>query len=339
VTDRALLEVDALRTEIDTPRGVITPVCDVSLTLARGETICLVGESGSGKSLLGRSLMRVLPEGGRIASGTIMLEDTNVTALGEAALRSLRGARIAFVPQDPMTAFDPLFRVGDQIVEAILAHRDMRWEAAVERMLDVLADVGLPDPMRVARSLPSQLSGGMSQRALIAMALSADPAVLIADEPTTALDMTVQAQVLDLLARIQADRGLGVLFVTHDMGVAASIADRILVMYAGRIVEEGPVDAMFAAPRHPYTRGLIASSRAALALDRRYHWISGSPPDLYELPSGCSFSARCEFAREECRTAVPAMRALGRTRAACVLEDDERPWLDHNGRHAEGTVA
>jgi oligopeptide/dipeptide ABC transporter ATP-binding protein len=327
VTAQALLDVAGLRTEITTPRGVVTPVRDVSLTLARGETVCLVGESGSGKSMLGRSLMRVLPAGARVAAGTVTLEGADVTSMGEAGMRALRGGRIAFVPQDPMTAFDPLYRVGDQIIEGILAHRNISWSAARDRMLEVLVDVGLPDPMRVARSLPSQLSGGMNQRALIAMALAADPVLLIADEPTTALDMTVQSQVLELLARIQAERGLGVLLVTHDMGVAATLADRILVMYAGRIVEEGSARAVFAEPRHPYTQGLIASARASVALDRRYHWIGGAPPDLYDVPPGCPFAPRCDYAREACVAAVPELRPLGATRAACVLSDAERPWL------------
>jgi peptide/nickel transport system ATP-binding protein len=224
--------------------------------------------------------------------------------------------------------------VGDQIIEGLLSHEDIGWNAAADRMLAALGDVGLPDPMRAARSLPGQLSGGMNQRALIAMALVTGPLVLIADEPTTALDSTVQAQVLELLKRIQTERGLAVLLVTHDMGVAATVADRILVMYGGRIVEDGATAAVFAEPRHPYTHGLIESSRASLAADRSYHWIAGAPPDLQAMPPGCAFAPRCPHAREECSAAVPPMRALGPTRSACVLSDDERPWL-----HSKETVS
>ena len=327
MTAAPLLEVSGLRTEIVTARGAIRPVADVSFTLGQQETVCLVGESGSGKSLLSRSLMGVLPDGASVVAGTIRLEGEQITGARGPAARALRGGRLAFVPQDPMTAFDPLYRVGDQIIEALLAHEDIAWEAAAGRMLASLGDVGMPDPMRVARSLPGQLSGGMNQRALIAMALVTRPRVLLADEPTTALDSTVQAQVLELLKRLQDERGLAILLVTHDMGVAAAIADRILVMYGGRIVEDGATAAVFAEPRHPYTHGLIESSRASLAADRSYHWIAGAPPDLHAMPAGCAFAARCPHAREACRAELPPMRALGRTRSACVLTDAERPWL------------
>ena len=322
-----LLEVSRLSTEIDLPGGSIRPVDEVSFGIDQGETVCLVGESGCGKTILSRSLLMALPETARVTGGAVRLEGDDITAMSPSALRVLRGARVGVVPQDPMSAFDPLFRVGDQIVEAIRAHDDVPWQAAADRMLAALRDVGLPDPMRVARSLPSQLSGGMNQRALIAMALATNPVLLVADEPTTALDVTVQAQVLELLAHVQSDRGLAVLLITHDMGVAAMVADRILVMYAGRVVEEGPVDAVFSAPRHPYTAGLIASARASLELDRPYRWIAGAPPDLQALPPGCPFAPRCEFAREECTAGMPAMVEHGAGRAACVLSDEERSWL------------
>jgi oligopeptide/dipeptide ABC transporter ATP-binding protein len=323
-----LLEVSGLRTEIDTDRGAIRPVHDVSFTLSQGETVCLVGESGSGKSLLARSLMGVLPERASVVAGTIHLGGEEITRLRGSTARKLRGGRLAFVPQEPMTAFDPLYRVGDQTIEALLAHEGISWDDAANRMLAALGDVGLPDPMRAARSLPGQLSGGMNQRALIAMALVTGPMVLIADEPTTALDSTVQAQVLELLKRLQVERGLGVLLVTHDMGVAATMADRILVMYGGRIVEDGATAAVFAEPRHPYTHGLIESSRASLAADRSYHWIAGAPPDLHAMPPGCAFAPRCPHARDACTEAVPVMRSIGRTAYACVLSDEERPWLN-----------
>jgi oligopeptide/dipeptide ABC transporter ATP-binding protein len=334
----AVLEVSSLTTAIFLESGPIRPVADVSLELRRGETLCLVGESGSGKSMLALSIMRVLPPRSSIVSGRVVLEGVELTGLSDRDLRRLRGNRIAMVPQDPMTAFDPLLPVGDQIVEAIQTHRDISRRAARRRALEVLEAVRLPRPERVARSLPGQLSGGMNQRALIAMALATEPAVLLADEPTTALDVTVQAQVLELLLELQRDRGLSVLLVTHDMGVAAMVANRIAVMYAGRVVEEGDKAPLFAEPRHPYTVGLIAAAREAMVPGSAYYSIPGAPPNLLALPSGCSFAPRCPHARPACSTAVPATRSFGPVRAACILEDSERPWLagapDSEAAHA-----
>jgi len=323
----AALEVEDLVTEIDTEAGRVRPVDGVSFTLGHAETVCLVGESGCGKSMLALSLMRVLPPGARLVGGSVRLEDGELTALSDERMRAVRGSRMAMVPQDPMTAFDPLYAIGDQIMEAIRAHEKVSKDQARERMLTALGQVRLPDPPRIARALPSELSGGMNQRCMIAMALACDPVVLLADEPTTALDVTVQAQVLELLAQLQRRYGLAILLITHDMGVAARVADRIAVMYAGRIVEEGPARTLFARPRHPYTRGLIRSAREA-AQRGRHHSIPGAPPNLLALPEGCAFGPRCAHVHEACRAAVPSLRDFGEARAACVLEDAEREWLE-----------
>jgi peptide/nickel transport system ATP-binding protein len=321
-----ILEVSSLTTEIDVEHGSIRPVNDVSLSVRRGETLCLVGESGSGKSMFALSIMRVLPFRGRIVSGEVRLDGIELTALAEPEMRRVRGHRIAIVPQEPMTAFDPLLSVGSQIVETIRAHIELSKGEAEARMLSVLEQVHLPSPARVAKALPSQLSGGMNQRALIAMALATEPVLLLADEPSTALDVTVQAQVLELLTEIQAARGLAIVLITHDMGVAAMVADRIAVMYAGRIIEHGPTGALFERPRHPYTLGLIDAARESFE-PGTFPSIPGSPPNLLALPPGCAFAPRCPFARAACDAAPPELRSFGDTHAACVLDDAERPWL------------
>jgi oligopeptide/dipeptide ABC transporter ATP-binding protein len=327
-TGEAVLTISSLTTEIESEQGTILPVADVSFSVRRGKTLCLVGESGSGKSMLAFSLMRVLPRGARLVGGSVRLGAVELTALSERSMRAVRGHEIAIVPQDPMTAFDPLLTIGVQIVEAIRIHLDVPKRQARARMLDVLEQVRLPNPRRVAASLPSQLSGGMNQRALIAMALATEPVVLLADEPTTALDVTVQAQVLELLEEIQAARGLAIVLITHDMGVAAAVADDVAVMYGGRIVEHGPTRAIFEEPRHPYTVGLIEAARESFAAGSVFRSIPGAPPNLLALPSGCAFEPRCAYARDECRQSVPELRDFGAVDAACILRDPERPWLD-----------
>lgn len=322
-----LLELSELTTDIVLEQGTIRPVSGVSLTVRRHETLCLVGESGSGKSMLALSIMRVLPPGAQLVGGSVRLDGRELTTLSEREMRSVRGGRIAIVPQDPMTAFDPLLSVGEQIVEAIRVHSDHDEGTAEKIMLSSLEQVRLPSPARVARALPSQLSGGMNQRALIAMALATEPLILLADEPTTALDVTVQAQVLELLGEIQAARGLAVVLITHDMGVAAMVADTIAVMYAGRVIEHGPTRTLFERPRHPYTVGLIQAARESFS-PGSFPSIPGSPPNLLTLGDGCSFAPRCPYVRDSCRVEVPALRGFGdANRAACVLEDAQRPWL------------
>lgn len=324
----AVLTISSLTTEIESEQGTIRPVADVSFSVRRGETLCLVGESGSGKSMLAYSVMRVLPLGGRLVGGSVRLGAVELTTLPDSSMRGVRGHQIAIVPQDPMTAFDPLLTIGVQIVEAIRVHLDLPKAQARSRMLDVLEQVRLPNPQRVADLLPSQLSGGMNQRALIAMALATEPVVLLADEPTTALDVTVQAQVLELLEEIQAARGLAIVLITHDMGVAAAVADGVAVMYGGRIVEHGPTHAIFDEPRHPYTVGLIEAARESFAAGSAFRSIPGSPPNLLALPPGCAFEPRCSYAHDECSKSVPGLRNFGDLRAACILSDAERPWLD-----------
>jgi peptide/nickel transport system ATP-binding protein len=271
--------------------------------------------------------MRVLPHGARVTGGRVILDGRDLTALSDEEMRQVRSHRIAIVPQDPMTAFDPLLSVGDQIAETIRAHEAVSSKAARARAVLMLDQVRLPDPERVARSIPSQLSGGMNQRALIAMALATNPVVLIADEPTTALDVTVQAQMLELLRELKEARGLAVLLVTHDMGVAGMVADRVAVMYAGRVVEVGPTRALFRRPRHPYTVALSQAVANVPSGRPGGSAIPGAPPNLLELPRGCAFAPRCAYVREECVVAVPKLRDFGETKARCVLDDRERPWL------------
>jgi peptide/nickel transport system ATP-binding protein len=333
-----VLTVSSLTTEIKSEQGTIRPVADVSFSVRRGQTLCLVGESGSGKSMLAFSVMRVLPFGARLVGGSVRLGAVELTALPESSMRAVRGHEIAIVPQDPMTAFDPLLTIGVQIVESIRVHVDLPKAQARSRMLDVLEQVRLPNPHRVAASLPSKLSGGMNQRALIAMALATEPVVLLADEPTTALDVTVQAQVLELLEEIQAARGLAIVLITHDMGVAAAVADDVAVMYGGRIVEYGATRAIFDEPRHPYTIGLIEAARESFTAGTAFRSIPGAPPNLLALPPGCAFEPRCSYARDECSKGVPELRNFGDVRAACVLDDAERPWLDAH-RPKEGVGA
>jgi oligopeptide/dipeptide ABC transporter ATP-binding protein len=289
--------------------------------------------------MLALSVMRVLPAGARVASGTILLEGTDLVALSQREMRSVRGRDIAIVPQDPMTAFDPLLTVGSQIIESIQTHLNVAKEQARSRMLDALDQVHLPNPKRVARALPSQLSGGMNQRALIAMALATEPRVLLADEPTTALDVTVQAQVLELLAELQRERGLAIVLITHDMGVAAAVADEVAVMYAGRIVEQGSMRAIFHEPRHPYTVGLIAAARESYLPGTAFRSIPGAPPNLHALPPGCAFAPRCGFARSACNAAPPPLRQFATVTAACILEDGERPWLTKRAPVEDGVGA
>ncbi len=333
-----VLEVRSLVTEIRTGDGPIRPVAGVDLSVSRGEVVCLVGESGSGKSMLALSIMGVLPSRARIASGSVRLLGEELVGMSQRRLRTLRGNRIAIIPQDPMTALDPLYSVGDQIAETVRVHTGCTSREARRRALAVIEQVHLPDPPRIARALPSELSGGMNQRALIAMALATEPAIVIADEPTTALDVTVQAQVIEVLSELRVSHDLAVLLITHDMGVAAMIADRVVVMYASRVAEEGPTREIFARARHPYTAALIATAREALVQDTRFRAIPGQPPPLIALPLGCAFAPRCEFAREECRQAPPALREIDGGRVACVLDDEERPWIrarpnDRGGAH------
>jgi peptide/nickel transport system ATP-binding protein len=321
-----LTEVRDLRVRFVTREATVHAVNGVSFTVQPGEVLCILGESGSGKSVTLRALMRLLPPRSTRIEGEVRIGGQDVLAMRPQALRDLRGGLAAMIFQEPMTALDPVYTVGQQIGEAVRRHTGCGSRAARERALELLELVRIPSPERRLDAYPHELSGGLRQRAMIAMALSCDPRLLLADEPTTALDATVQVQVLILLRRLQRELGMGMIFVTHDLGVASEIADRIAVMYAGRIVESGPVAQILSAPEHPYTAGLLASTVHGQPRDRDIDAIPGSPPDLRRLAQGCSFAPRCPRRMAECRVVVPQPRfpAPGRM-AACHAVADGLP--------------
>ncbi len=315
-----LLRIERLTTGFPGRGGALIAVNDVSLEIHAGETVCLVGESGSGKSLTAFSILRLVPPPGRVMSGSIRFKGRDLLTLGEDEMCAVRGADISLIFQEPMTALNPVFTVGDQIAESLVVHGRMDWRAARAEAVRLMDAVRIPDPGARARDYPHQLSGGQRQRVLIAIALACKPSLVIADEPTTALDVTIQAQILDLLRELQAAHGLALLLITHDLGVVAEMADRVAVMYAGRIVEQAPVRALFESPQHPYTRGLLASLPGVEPMaDRRLRAIEGTVPTLANLPPGCAFEPRCGERVEVCRAAVPALVRLGAEREArCV---------------------
>ncbi|MFW5903125.1 MAG: ABC transporter ATP-binding protein [Halolamina sp.] len=301
MTEDALLSVEDLTVAFDTPQGTIRAIEDLSFAINRGETVCLVGESGSGKTVAGETLTRLIPTPpGRVVDGSVTFDGRDLTAASERELRSIRGNRIAHVFQNPQNALDPAYTVGDQVAETIELHEDA--PDAHERAVELLDQVDLPRPATAAGKYPHELSGGVKQRVVIATALAADPDLLIADEPTTALDVVTQAQILRLLADLQAERDLSILFVTHDLGVVSAVADRVVVVYAGRMMERGPVEAVLEDPAHPYTRGLLASLPGR---GESMEPLRGSFPDPVDRPDGCLFHPRCPHAVDECREAVP----------------------------------
>ncbi len=303
-----LLEIADLRITFPTAAGPARAVDGVSLTLARGETLALVGESGCGKSLASLAVLKLVPPPGRIEPGSVIrLDGTDVLALDGEALRRIRGRRVGMIFQDPTTSLNPVFTVGDQITEGIRAHFPVSRREARERAAALLAEVGIPDPRARLRSYPHQLSGGMRQRVMIAIALAAEPELLIADEPTTALDVTVQAQILELLDRLRVARDMAVLLITHDLGIAAGRADRVAVMYAGRIVEEAPAARLFARPAHPYTQALLASIPRLDGPPGRLAPIPGMVPSATAWPEGCWFHPRCAKMMARCRTEPPVV--------------------------------
>ena len=332
----SLLEVRALTVELPTPAGWVRPVNEVSLRIDAGESLGLVGESGSGKTMLALALMGLLPAGASVRGEAWLRRETNeakekssggsgtgtpenLVAFGERQWRAVRGGEIAMVFQEPMTSLNTVMRIGAQIEEAICAHKTGLASGDVQRRAaEALGRAAIPEPEVRAEQFPHQLSGGLRQRAMIAMALAAGPRLLIADEPTTALDVTVQKQILDLLDRLRRELRLGLLFITHDLAVVRQVAERVAVMYAGRIIEEGPAREVLAAPRHPYTQGLL---NASPTLERgKLSPIPGSVPQLMALPPGCAFEPRCSLRRAECVAAVPALRAADRGHTArCVL--------------------
>jgi peptide/nickel transport system ATP-binding protein len=307
---RPLVEVKDLKVKFVSREATVQAVNGVSFELMAGEVLCIIGESGSGKSVTMRALIRLLPQRLAVISGDMRVGDYDIRALSNQQLTDIRGSKISMIFQEPMTALDPVYTIGEQIAETVMRHEACSRRAALDRALDLLKLVKIPSPERRLAAYPHELSGGLRQRAMIALALSCRPSLLLADEPTTALDATVQIQVLILLRRLQREFGMGVIFVTHDLGVAAQIADKVAVMYAGRIVEYGSVREVLAAPSHPYTLGMLASTVNAAARDRDIEAIPGSPPDLRRLPPGCSFAPRCRYAGPECTAAVPAPVAI-----------------------------
>ena len=308
----ALLEVTDLKTHFTTRDGVVKAVDGVSFSLGVGQTLAIVGESGSGKSVTALSLMRLIPDPpGKIADGVIKLRDESVLDMSDEEIRALRGDRIAMIFQDPMTSLNPVFRVGYQIAEALRLHKGMDRKAAEAKAVDMLELVGIPNAPHRAKDYPHQFSGGMRQRAMIAMALACDPDILIADEPTTALDVTIQAQILELMIDLQKRTGAAIIMITHDLGVVADMADDVMVMYAGKQVEYGSADDIFYRPLHPYTWGLLDSlPRHDISEKGELCPISGQPPSLIDIPSGCAFHPRCPYAKDVCRTDVPALKEI-----------------------------
>jgi len=312
-----LLEVRQLSVCFDTPRGPLQAVDGVSLEVSRGETVGLVGESGCGKSVTALSILALVPPPGRITAGQVLFEEEDLLTLPVRRLREIRGDRIGMVFQEPMSALNPTMRVGDQVAEALRIHRDVgRGEARAAAIL-LLRSVGIPDPEACAMVYPHQLSGGMRQRVLIAAALICEPRLVIADEPTTALDVTLQAQVLDLLTAAQRRSGTGLLLVTHDLGLVAETCRRVVVLYAGQVVEQGPAERCVSAPAHPYTAALLRSARS-LGRSVPLAEIPGALPDPCALLHGCRFAPRCEMARDDCRAAMPDLTARGDGAVRCI---------------------
>jgi oligopeptide/dipeptide ABC transporter ATP-binding protein len=320
-----LLEVRDLRVHFDTPDGMVKAVDGVSYSVERGRALGIVGESGAGKSVTAQTILGLTHSPNARIEGTVRLGETDLLGAGDEVMRSIRGDRVAMVFQDPMTSFNPVYRIGRQIGEAIRAHRrDISKDKARERAVELLNSVGIPDAERRVDAYPHEFSGGMRQRAMIAMALALDPEVLIADEPTTALDVTVQAQILQLIERLNRERGLATILITHDLGVVAETADRVLVMYAGRVVEEGTLEEIFYDPQHPYTWGLLGSlTRLDRERPQRLPQIGGAPPSLLDLPTGCSFRPRCPHAFDRC-TELPGLDA----RLPDAPGHRDRCWLD-----------
>jgi oligopeptide/dipeptide ABC transporter ATP-binding protein len=324
-----ILCVNGLCTQFSGPNGPVTVVDGVSLQLSQGETLAIVGESGSGKSVTAMSILRVLPEPpARIDAGEVLLEGRDLLKLDEDAMRAVRGHQISMIFQEPMTSLNPVMTIGDQIVEALREHREMSRDAALAEAAALLERVRIPDAKRRVMDYPHRLSGGMRQRVMIAMALACRPQILIADEPTTALDVTVQAQILTLLAKLQAEFGMGILLITHNLGVVARVAQRVMVMYAGRVVEEAPVGPLFKDPLHPYTEGLLGATPRMHAdaedgARQRLVDIPGTVPLPDKLPPGCAFAPRCPKAFERCRVERPELLPTrdGR-KTACFLTQE-----------------
>lgn len=320
-----LLEVKDLQVRFHTPEGIIHAVESVNISLDEGETLAIVGESGCGKSVTARSIMRLIAPPGKIEGGSITFKGKDILALDDSELRQFRGGEVAMIFQEPMTSLNPVFSVKDQLVEAIMIHQKVSKKEAVEKAIRLLEITGIPSPAERIENYPHQLSGGMRQRVMIAMGLSCKPRMLIADEPTTALDVTIQAQILQIMRDLKKEFGMAIMLITHDMGVVAEMAERVAIMYAGRIVENRSVNDLFADPQHPYTEGLMNSIPGLDETSDRLHVIKGNVPNLLDLPQGCSFYDRCPYGIERCRTEVPALEKVnGNLEVACFNYRDLR---------------
>lgn len=316
-----VLSVRNLQVEFASRRGVLRAIDGISFDIAKGEVLGVVGESGAGKSVTGLAVIGLIDRPGRIAGGEIQLSGLRIDNLGAEALRQVRGKRIGMIFQDPLTSLNPLYRIGDQIVETIRTHTSLTGQQARKRAIDLLAEVGIPAPEKRIDGYPHEFSGGMRQRVVIALALCAEPELIIADEPTTALDVSVQAQIIALIKRLGRDHGTAVMLVTHDMGVIAETCDRVAVMYAGRIAEIGPVQEVIRAPLHPYAKGLMGAIPTLAGDDKRLVQIPGAMPRLSAIPPGCAFNPRCSFAFDRCRSERPEPLRQGAQAVACHLFD------------------
>ena len=326
-----LLEVKNLQTQFPTRAGLVKAVNDVSFYINEGELLGLVGESGCGKSITALSVMRLISPPGKIVGGEINFKGENLLKASENRMREIRGDDISMIFQDPMTSLNPVYTVGEQIAEALRLHRNLNKKDAWDAAIAAMKEVSIPDPSRRVKDYPHQLSGGMRQRIMIAMALACDPELLIADEPTTALDVTIQAQILELLDELRTTRKLAVLLITHDLGVVAEVADRVCVMYTGKIVEESGVDEIFEKPKHPYTQGLLKSVPKLTAHDiekvSRLQTIDGTVPSPTNLPDGCHFAPRCEHTMDICvHGTIPLYNLANDVKVRCVLYDEKRKF-------------
>ena len=323
-----LLEVKNLKTYFYSPETVIPAVDGVSFSVDKGETLCIVGESGCGKSVTSLSIMRLVPTPpGRFVAGEILFEGKDLLKKTESEMCSIRGNSISMIYQEPMTSLNPVFTIGMQIAEAIRIHQGVSKKEAEEKAVKMLSLVGISDPESRMREYPHQLSGGMRQRVMIAMGLCCEPKLLIADEPTTALDVTIQAQILDLMRRLKDELGMTILFITHDLGVVAEMAQRVIVMYGGRVIEEAPVQDLFQTPRHPYTKGLLACIPKMEDERETLDVIKGMVPSPSDFPKGCRFHPRCPYAKDRCRQGNPPLHTIGNTKVTCYfpLGDDGLP--------------
>jgi len=329
-----LLEIRDLKTQFFTQDGVVHAVNGISYDLQEGECLGIVGESGCGKSVSVLSVMRLIPDPpGKIVGGEINFRGRNLRQLSEEEMRHVRGAEMAMVFQEPMTSLNPVLTIGFQIVEALKLHQGMNTKEARERAAELLAMVGIPQAADRLDDYPHQFSGGMRQRVMIAMALSCSPSLLIADEPTTALDVTIQAQIVDLVKRLRDKLGMAVIWITHDLGVIARLAERVIVMYAGYIVEEAEVKELYGYPRHPYTIGLLGSlPRLDVRIDAKLTSVRGQPPDLVYLPPGCPFAPRCDYSAERCESEMPSLEAVGVGHKVACWEKDKTEGVRPYGR-------